>query len=141
MSKRIEEVVPAFLELLDLFPSDLGLDDFLNYFMGSGGLHCPQHQNCALPTSLLEPRGPDHVQPQQNEQQSRGLQPQVRGHSHPTIWTFLQAVYTLYLEQTTTDEMRLKGSCGDVPPCGMEVYDDQDLVSHMDMLRNVMPDE
>ena len=35
------------------------------------------------------------------------------GRSHPTIWTFLKAVYT---EQSNTDEMLLKEKCGDAPP-------------------------
>ena len=29
----VDDVVPSFIELLDLIPADLGLDDFLNYFM------------------------------------------------------------------------------------------------------------
>ena len=75
------------------------------------------------------------------------------GHSHPTIWNFLQAVY---VEQSTTDEIILKESYGDAPPAKrarqlitkdrrpahlVEVYDDQDLVSHLDMLRNAMAEE
>ena len=73
-------------------------------------------------------------------------------HAHPTIWNFLQAVY---VEQSTTDELILKESYGDAPPAKrarqitkdrrlahlVEVYDDQDLVSHLDMLRNVMAEE
>ena len=29
----VDAVVPSFIELLDLIPADLGLEDFLNYFM------------------------------------------------------------------------------------------------------------
>ena len=74
------------------------------------------------------------------------------GHAHPTIWNFLQAVY---VEQSTTDELILKESYGDAPPAKrarqitkdrrlahlVEAYDDQDLVSHLDMLRNVMAED
>ena len=76
------------------------------------------------------------------------------GQSHPTIWTFLTAVYT---EQCNTDEMLLKESCGDAPPAKrarqvtkdrrlahlVEAYnpDDQPLVQYLDMLLNVMVDE
>ena len=58
----VDEVVPSFMDLLDLIPSDLGLDDFLNYFMTtwvqgpSGGLHCPQHQTGSFPSPVLESR-------------------------------------------------------------------------------------
>ena len=73
------------------------------------------------------------------------------GHSKPTLWNFLAA---MYLEQSSTDEKILKASCGDAPEARkkkniikdmmilhtVEDYDPvtMDLVVYLDSLRNVM---
>ena len=154
----VDDVVPSFIELLDLIPADLGLDDFLNYFMTTWvqGVSTarstkparfpPQSWNLVERTNCNLNKTNNYA-----EAFNRKFAAMV-GHAHPTIWNFLQAVY---VEQSTTDELILKESYGDAPAAKrarqitkdrrlahlVEAYDDQDLVSHLDMLRNVMAED
>jgi len=47
----VSDVVPSFIELLDLIPSGLGFDDFLNYFMTT----LVQLQELNLPAFFVNP--------------------------------------------------------------------------------------
>ena len=115
----VDEVVSTFMFLQDHIPANLGLDDFLEYFestwiqgastsrRAASARFPPTSWNCVERTLC-------HISRTNNtlEAFNRYFAAKV-GHSNPTIWNFLSA---MFLEQTDTDAKILKESHGDRPP-------------------------
>ena len=153
----VDDVPSAFHVLLDLIPDDLGLDPFLGYFMSTwieGPTTGARTVPARFPPSSWNAydRTISSLNRTNNFLESWNKQfAATVGHSKPTVWNFLAA---MYLEQSSTDEKMLKESCGDaLEPRkkkhiikdrrilhAVECYnpDTMDLVVYLNSLRNVM---
>ena len=109
----VDDVPAAFHLLLDEIPSSLGLDDFLSYFMGTWIQGITPGRSARFPPATWNAydRTISRLNRTNNYVEAWNKQfAGLVGHAHPTIWTFMSA---MFLEQSSTDEKFLLHRNGD----------------------------
>lgn len=154
----VDDVPTAFHLLLDEIPSNLGLDDFLSYFMITWIQGVTPGRSARFPPSTwnVHDRTISRLNRTNNYLEAWNKQfAALVGHAHPTIWNFMSS---MFMEQSSTDEKMLLQRNGDEPPRRKKrhvvrdtrlyhrvlAYDSESLddvallISYLDSLRDVM---
>ena len=118
----VDDVTSAFTFLCGEITPELGLDNFLAYFLSTWVQGFAAGRSARFPPkswNVLD-RTSCHLNRTKNYLEAWNKQFAVQvGHAHPTIWNFMA---TVYIEQSSTNEKFLFEGNGHEPPRGKKRY-------------------